>query len=629
MAKEHHYHNLKLLYDPQRQEQVSQRLLPLFGDRPLEAVPYKAGKPPLWPEGETTVVCYLGDRELAMVLPLAMEQGWRLALLPHPELNRAKAGFGIAANLPEAVADIFTGEERWVDLLLVNGRPVLQSVVLGEVFDLAPGSHVAGFSARLTKFFGNLKRLTTLYLKPYTFKTALGKTLHTAALGVLLVEHTRSSLLTRNLLPDSNINDGMMHAMILAPRSLLGLLRHLLGGLLGFHRGSQFPPFAGHIKTGTLEISAPTAIDYQQDGLSLSQKKLVCETVPKALRLLPGRHLTIDRAVPPGKERFRIQGLPTGEARTALLAKSLPILPHAATEDFKELYQALRQNALATPAYLTLMVLSTLLATIGLFANSPPVIIGAMILAPLMAPIISLAMGVARQDTALLAGSARTLALGVVLGLGCAALLAALLPLKVVTTEIGARLTPTLLDLGVAIISGIAGAYAHARAEVARSLAGVAIAVALVPPLAVAGIGIGWGDWSVLWGASLLFLTNLAGIVLAAGLTFLTLGYAPFHRARRGLLITMAAVTLISIPLLLGFMGMKEEQTLVSQLEGLTLQEVTIREVRIRPGEPLHLSLRLISAGTISDGQLEEVKTAIENRIGRPIVLEATMSIVR
>ena len=91
--------------------------------------------------------------------------------------------------------------------------------------------------------------------------------------------------------------------------------------------------------------------------------------------------------------------------------------------------------------------------------------------------------------------SVKTVGVGIAWGLGCAVLLAWLMPFDVATDEMKSRMSPNLLDLFIAVISGVAGAYAHAKDEIAKSLAGVAIAVALVPPLSVAGIGLGWGYW--------------------------------------------------------------------------------------------------------------------------------------
>jgi uncharacterized hydrophobic protein (TIGR00271 family) len=252
-----------------------------------------------------------------------------------------------------------------------------------------------------------------------------------------------------------------------------------------------------------------------------------------------------------------------------------------------------------------------------------------MILAPLMAPIVSLSMGVLRKEEYLLIESAKSLGLGILLALGCATLLTWIMPLHSINSEIAARLSPTLLDLAVAVISGIAGAYAHARAEIARSLAGVAIAVALVPPLSVAGIGIGWGEWPVFWGAFLLFLTNLVGIVLAAAFTFLWLGYSPFGRARRGLVLALILAGIVSVPLALGFTRLVEEHRIVRALEGWETAGVQLRDVQIRSVRPLYLSVRLLADQPVDSLRIDRVKQDIETMLNHEIVLEATVAVVR
>ncbi|MCC6134858.1 MAG: DUF389 domain-containing protein [Gammaproteobacteria bacterium] len=174
----------------------------------------------------------------------------------------------------------------------------------------------------------------------------------------------------------------------------------------------------------------------------------------------------------------------------------------------------------------------------------------------------------------------------------------------------------------------MAGAYAHAREEVARSLAGVAIAVALVPPLAVSGIGLGWGEWAVFRDSFLLFLTNLFGIVLAGNLTFLLLGFGPFRLAQRGLLTALTLVGVVSLPLGVGFSRMVEQNAIVQALEGQEIAGVVLREAVLLPGDSLHLSVKLLSPTTLTKADLERVKQAIESRLARPVTLEAAIVVI-
>jgi uncharacterized hydrophobic protein (TIGR00271 family) len=206
-----------------------------------------------------------------------------------------------------------------------------------------------------------------------------------------------------------------------------------------------------------------------------------------------------------------------------------------------------------------LLILSTMIATFGLFINSSSVVIGAMLLAPLMQPIVSFSMGVLRQDSDLEFNGAKTILWAVLAVILTAAIISLFTPIERLTVEMSGLLSPTILDLFVAIVSGAAAAYAKSNEKIIGSLAGVAIAVALVPPLAVAGIGLGWADWHMFSMAFLLFVTNLVGIVLSAAFTFTLLGFSPLKIAQKGIMIWMAIAALVAIPLYNSFETMKED----------------------------------------------------------------------
>lgn len=311
-----------------------------------------------------------------------------------------------------------------------------------------------------------------------------------------------------------------------------------------------------------------------------------------------------------------------------LIGEALPFLPRASEEEFKELFIGLRQSAKVSSAYLTLMILSTLLATTGLFQSSTPVIIGAMILAPLMAPIISFAMGVVRGERELLQESAATLLIGIATALAFSCLYTYLMPLSLLTPEMSSRLNPNILDLMVAIISGIAGAYAYAKAEVAKSLAGVAIAVALIPPLSVVGIGIGWGDTQIIYGSFLLFMTNLAGITLSAALTFLIMGFTPVKRATKGIMLTSLFLVIVTIPLIISFGKLVEQNRIFRELksfEHLFYQSraISISTISVDLSREMPvIYVKARSASVLKEEELKEIKSQISTLLGRPITLE-------
>jgi uncharacterized hydrophobic protein (TIGR00271 family) len=316
-----------------------------------------------------------------------------------------------------------------------------------------------------------------------------------------------------------------------------------------------------------------------------------------------------------------------------MIGKHLPLFNHASEDEYRELFVSLRDNATPSSSFQVLMVLSVMLALAGMYANSAPVIIGAMILAPLMAPIVSLAMGLARSEPNLIRGSVKTLAVGTAWGLGCAVLLAWLMPFDIATDEMKSRMSPNLLDLFIAVISGVAGAYAHAKDEIAKSLAGVAIAVALVPPLSVAGIGLGWGDWDMARGALLLLTTNLVGISLAASATFLVLGFAPFTRASRGLAVSLMIAAIVSVPLYIAYDHLIERSRLQERVPAgefqLLDQTVQVGEVTVTLANPLLVSVVVSSAERLENTHLDELKRMIGEQLDREILLDAQLNIRR
>jgi uncharacterized hydrophobic protein (TIGR00271 family) len=168
------------------------------------------------------------------------------------------------------------------------------------------------------------------------------------------------------------------------------------------------------------------------------------------------------------------------------------------------------------------------IATLGLVLNSPAVIIGGMLISPLMEPIMATGMGLATGDLYLALKAIVKLVASVLIAVALSAVLVWLLPFHSLTGEILARTNPTLLDLGIALLSGLAGSFAVSRAggaDAVMTLPGVAIAVALMPPLCTVGFGVGSGwNHSIMGGAGLLFLTNLVAIVFSAFGVFLLVG---------------------------------------------------------------------------------------------------------
>jgi len=299
-----------------------------------------------------------------------------------------------------------------------------------------------------------------------------------------------------------------------------------------------------------------------------------------------------------------------------------------------EVYRQIRRGARPNVDFFVMIGLAAIIATFGLLQSNAAVIIGAMLVAPLFTPILALTLGIAQGDGRLLWIAADSLLRGVGLATGCAFLMGMVMPAQTITEEMLARTQPSMLDLGIALASGAAGAYAVARKDVSAALPGVAIAAALVPPLATAGLGLAWAEGAIVGGAMLLFVTNLTAIVLAGAILFLLLGFRPAPRRelqarlRRGLVMVSLSLFLISIPLawvsvrslMAARVRRRVEAVLLEQFEreaGLELALLTVEE----DDHGLRVMATVRMAGQISQEYASILQQALVADLRRPVRL--------
>ncbi|NJR71549.1 MAG: TIGR00341 family protein [Synechococcales cyanobacterium CRU_2_2] len=286
---------------------------------------------------------------------------------------------------------------------------------------------------------------------------------------------------------------------------------------------------------------------------------------------------------------------------------------------------------IAEPAssYYVMLFISGIIATLGLLAGSAAAIIGAMIVAPLMGPIVGMAFAITVGNRRLFKRSGIAVLSGSILTIATAYLICEVVGISSLNSEILQRTQPTLIDLVIGLAAGAAGAFAQTRREVAGALPGVAIAVALVPPLSVIGIGLALGSSSVALGSTLLFLTNLAGIILSGGLVFIWQEYGSLKRARRGLTASTALLALLGIPLGLSMQDLIAEEkgrSAVNQMirsDLLTFCDSRIQGVDINSdGDRLRIRIEVAAQkDAISENQVDLVRQAIERRLDRPVEL--------
>lgn len=283
--------------------------------------------------------------------------------------------------------------------------------------------------------------------------------------------------------------------------------------------------------------------------------------------------------------------------------------------------------------FVVLIVLSALIAALGLVNDSAAVVIGAMLVAPLMTPMLGSAAAIVEGWPRRFVETFAIVIAGALMAITVGFIVAVVLPRMQegapLAGEIVARTAPNLVDLGIALAAGAAGAYIMVRSEASSALPGVGIAVALVPPLATVGICAGVGERDLAFGALLLFITNLLAIVLAAGLTFSIAGFGAYRSARvkaEGMLAGAVLVTLlvvIAIPLALNAVetyGQSEQNRVAAHAieewdPTLTIDRLVVNPMR----DPMRVTVEL--SGVAGDKQPEVLASLLAERLGKRIDL--------
>lgn len=301
-----------------------------------------------------------------------------------------------------------------------------------------------------------------------------------------------------------------------------------------------------------------------------------------------------------------------------------------ATVDQQHVIDRRRQECRLSARYLLMLSMSAGIAILGLLQSSPAVVIGAMLLSPLMDPIMGLGFGLAVGDFQWTKQSLKTLLIGAVFAVLFTALIVFFSPLQTVTTEIAARTRPNLMDLGIALFSAVAGAYATIRGR-DGTIVGVAIATALMPPLAVVGFGLATFNWTVFSGALMLFVTNL--VVIAGTTTVMArlYGFSTTLSEKQTQLqfaVTLAVFIALAVPLGLTLRDVAWEANAQRQVRGEVMERFDGRSRLSQldigwDSDPISVSATVFTSEMNPRAEVELSK-ALERVLGQPVNLTLT-----
>ena len=306
-------------------------------------------------------------------------------------------------------------------------------------------------------------------------------------------------------------------------------------------------------------------------------------------------------------------------------------------ETFREVRQRIRDGASLNAPYLLMNALATIVASYGLLADSTAVVIGAMVIAMLLGPITGIALGLVDGDNELLRKALVAEFVGALTVLAISFAIGKLHTDIPAGKEILARTAPNIIDLIIALAGGAAGAYATASPRVSVGLVGVAIATALVPPLATCGILLARGETQLASGAFLLFFTNFLTIQFVSSVVLWILGYHGISKMSRQSPLAAVARNAISGGLLIGlavFLGLNFTQTVAKQRFEARVREVAaarlaeysdgqlIEVVFSDDGDVVNMRLTVRAPRAPTYDQIVAMQKAVATDLQRPVALK-------
>ncbi len=310
----------------------------------------------------------------------------------------------------------------------------------------------------------------------------------------------------------------------------------------------------------------------------------------------------------------------------------------ASAVDYPAVSKTVHDEVEISAGYFLILSIANLIALCGLIMNSSPVIIGAMLISPLMGPILSFGFAFVTGDRGIWRSSVKKISVSVVLTILVAAIATYISPLKDLTAEIISRTKPNLYDLIIAFLAGVAGAGAICtRRNYLTIVPGVAIATAVIPPLSVAGFGAGTGNFTVFFGGFFLFFTNFVAIIISTCAVFSFYGFRPaiflreeLSKLKKRFAFLTGVLLLISVPLVYTLHRTISEVRLRASIRDSLRHELD-REKRSRlatfsyaeqKGTPLRINAIVNTVSYFRENEIREVEKNIADSLRHKVVLD-------
>ena len=579
------------------------------------------------------VVVSINEEKIPIFLAIAYRANLSIGIVPQTYQKNQLKNLYCSSSMEKNIEIALRDDNKSIDLIEIDNKLMHTHGVIGTVPLLGNTLSRTRSSVFRIALYA-IKRFFSIELQKFEITTENKKIVTTAGSAIVILNNTNSNLISKIFNFKQSMCDGEITIVIVSPFSIFEYIALLSSFFIGSKNTKTLPASIGYMKSKSFEIKASKAKRVLFDNGESMPLPVKCRIIKDAIKINASDEFwENNKRVNSTKETIKISNLPDANEATKYMSKHIPFFKFASEDRFKNLFQILRTDAKINNTYLMLMVLSTLLATLGLFSNSTAVIIGAMLVAPLMTPIVSLAMGLLRGDTDIIKDSMIKIGVGILLATLASSLLAYVLPYSEITMEMKSRINPTLLDLGIAIISGIAAAYSKSFKEIINNLTGVAIAVALVPPLAVAGIGLGYADISIFLGAFLLFFTNLIGIIIAAVITFQILGFSSVVKSKKSVVFIFTLLLAVSYPLYISYDNMLQRYKTSNMLKEhrfiVNNKYIIVSDAYVFfHGDTKVLNLNLLVRESLNRDDFAKLKTDIQRLFNTKLFIETRVEYI-
>lgn len=383
------------------------------------------------------LVSLLNDDDFHELIKLVKARNLSLGIIPDSRSSLIARWLKIPDKKDELMQNAFAVNKSKLDLIACNEKIFFGSATLGQMPFIYSKS-LAQHKSAIWSFFAAVREIFTGLLglianKPFALTLKLGNdnVIKTAATGLVFIQNDRGGIASR--LVDSTISarDGKLSVLVVSPKSIVEFVLYLIEAAFARDsQGKKLPAAVSYIRTDCLSIICDNDQKCSIDGTVITAREFSFTIEPQIARVnLSADFLECRKNSGESKNIFKTDNLPIDEQHIEMIQKQLPFFTNSLEEDFKELFKTLRTNAKIRADYLVMMLLSSVVAGLGLFLNSAAVIVGAMLLALLMGPIISLSMGLLRREIKLLTDSLRTIAAGFFAALATSGCMAWIIPL--------------------------------------------------------------------------------------------------------------------------------------------------------------------------------------------------------